>query len=189
MLDQPFVQRVELVGGGGKVLQPLPLDDRRLEQAGGGVGIVFQQLWRAGPVPGEVEAAVERRLTPLATGLNEVGGEAGDAHVRQHIVGNHMLHRRQAQAMQLLTRIFQRVDLVGGETPIGALVPIGGAVDGMEVEPQSLDAVAPVRPGRPEDALHRPYELTPWTAWPKPPRVTERMFPDEVSTHSLPLEM
>ena len=55
--DEFLVQGVELVGFGEAVLQPVPLGNRRLDEGGGGVGVVLEEL--EGPaVEGEVQAAV-----------------------------------------------------------------------------------------------------------------------------------
>src|SRR6185437_8656028 len=67
-LDQPLVDRIELVGARGDdlpfdgLLEPGPLKRRRLEDRGRGVRIVFQQLCRAAPVKAEIEPAIEARL-------------------------------------------------------------------------------------------------------------------------------
>src|ERR1051326_3908331 len=44
--NQLLVQRVELVATGLRLLEPIPLRNRRFEQRGRGIGIVFEQLWR-----------------------------------------------------------------------------------------------------------------------------------------------
>lgn len=70
-VDQLLVQAVELVGvcgqdaGGDLVLQPQPLEHRRLIDAGRGVGVVFVELCRTRAVIGEVEPAIEGRLLPF----------------------------------------------------------------------------------------------------------------------------
>ncbi len=64
-LDQPLMDRVELVGASGndapldRLLEPGPLKHRGLEDRGRGIRVVFQQFCRPAPVETEIEPAVE----------------------------------------------------------------------------------------------------------------------------------
>src|SRR5690606_19675362 len=68
--DQRFVDRVELVGTGGEgaglalALQPVPLEERGLEQRCRSVVVELVQLCRPTTVVGEVDPAVEVRIAP-----------------------------------------------------------------------------------------------------------------------------
>ena len=147
-LDQLLVDGIELVGVGLGVLQPVPLHDGRLVERGRRVGVVFQQLGRALAVEGEVEAAADRRIGAPPDLLDIIAPRRRDAHALPELVGDHMLDRLEAEAVQRLGRRLQRVDLVGCEGVTGLLGPVGLALQHVVVEAQLLELLLPARPRR-----------------------------------------
>ncbi len=123
--DEALVERVPLVAAGVRVLQPVPLDHRRFEEGGGGVGVVFEQLRRAVAAVAQVEAPVERRRVPLPGLLDRPPGERGDAEIAVAAAGDDVLDRFEAAGVQLPDRPLQPEDLVQGERVVDRLVPEG----------------------------------------------------------------
>ncbi|MNL49087.1 hypothetical protein D3C87_1719930 [compost metagenome] len=83
-LNQGFLNRVELVGlrrersKGDLIGQPVILEICRFEYGSGRVGVVFQQLCRAMPVIGKIEAAIQVAVAPPPRISNDIMVIAGD---------------------------------------------------------------------------------------------------------------
>jgi hypothetical protein len=158
-LDQLLMDRVELVGLGIERLQPLPLDDARLEQRRRGVGIVFEHSRRLARAIEQVEAAIEILVAALPAGVDQLGALGADAEAVIVALGDHLFDRGEADPLQLGGGVLQRVDLGGGEAVGRGLVPIGLAVDGVEGEAKLLRAGREVGARRDRDALHAACRL------------------------------
>ena len=172
-LDQLLVDRVELVGLGLHVLQPVPLHDGRLVERRRRVGVVFEQLGRAAAVVGEVEAAADRRIGAPPDPFEVVAPGRRDAHALPELARHDVLDRLEAHAVQLLGRGFELVDLVGREGVAGLLGPVRLAVHDVVVEAELLELVLPARAWRHGFAAHRqldPDEPPVLPVEPKPPR-------------------
>ena len=150
--DQRFVDAVPLVLFREDVLQPEPLGHGRLDQAGGGVGVVFEHLGRAAlAVVDEVEAAVDVHVAGLQRFGGKLQGLRPDAD-SAHGAGGQELGGLQAHAVHVLGRLLERFHLVHGELVVGGLVPVldlpavrhGG---GGEDQALLFDFLFPVRPG------------------------------------------
>ena len=75
-LNQPFVDAVELILVGEQILEPMPLDDRRLQQGGWGVGVILQQLGWTLAIVRQVEPPVDGQLVAVPA-LPDVVDELG----------------------------------------------------------------------------------------------------------------
>ena len=168
-LQEPVVDRVELVGVGENVLEPEPLDHRRFQQRGGRVGVVLQEFRRLLAVVGQVEAAVDRRLV-LVPRIADIRPELrrDQKAVQERLVGQHVLDGRQAGVVQGVGGLLQGVDFRRAELVTDALVPIRVPVGRVIVQPLRLDDLGPILPARGALATHQ--EMAPWPEPPKPPR-------------------
>ena len=161
-VDQLLVQAVELVGVGGQdaggdlVLQPQPLEHRRLIDAGRGVGVVFVELGRASAVIGEVEPAIEGRVAPLpAVGHIVPHGFWNIELLHQPLGLNGVVDQIQAQAVQFGGRRLDPVLDLGQREGVGRrLVPIGFAVGVAPGEAEFLGLGVPVGSGFEAQTLH-----------------------------------
>ncbi|OEI68173.1 hypothetical protein Cus16_2269 [Curtobacterium sp. ER1/6] len=182
--DERFVDAVPLVGVGRQLTgldalaHPVPLRDRSLDEPGGGVAVVLEEL-RGGAVAGvrEVEARVDVRLALLEgprCELEAVPRQAeGAEFARRHVPGG-----LEAHPVQLLGLLLERLDLGEGEDVGGAVVPVLdlGAVLAVRPrvdEPGLLDLPLPVRSRRVLHALHQPPNPPCSPDPPKPPFETE----------------
>ncbi len=161
-LDQPFVQRIVLVGVAGndlpldRLLEPHPLEHGGLEHRRRRVGVVFQELCRALPVIAQVEAAIEAGVAALQARRDPVPEPLRDTKRPQYaFIGDGACHQFLAHPVELGGRRFEvLLDLFQGEGIVGPLVPIAFAVDGMELEADLLGGFAPVGALVAGDALH-----------------------------------
>ena len=142
------MDRIELVGVGLDVLQPVPLDDGRLVERGRRVGVVLQELGRTLTVIGKVEAPADRRIGAPPDALDIVAPGRRNAHALPQLVGDDIFDGFQAYAMQCLGRRLQLIDFVGGEDVAGLLGPVGLALHDVVVEAQLLELVLPARARR-----------------------------------------
>ncbi len=167
--DKAVVDGVELVrfvedAGAGQlalaVLEPGPLDDGGLEQRGGGVGVVLEQLGRLtarGAGPADVEASVEGRGLGVPGGLDGGDGLGRDGELGVALAVDDGLGGGEAHLLELVGGGFERVDLGGGELVGGGLIPVGlGSHGGGGVEGEAglLDGLLPVGAGGEGDSDH-----------------------------------
>ena len=123
--DQLFVDGVELVVVGELLLEPRPLDDGGLEEGGGGVGVVLEQLGRTGAVVGDVEAAVDGRRLVVPGPLDGGDGLGRDGELGVTLLVDDVLGGLEAHLLQGVSGGLEGVDLGGGELVAGGLVPVG----------------------------------------------------------------
>jgi hypothetical protein len=123
------------------------LDDGGFEEAGGGVGVVFEELGRIDAVVGEVEAAVEGELVAVP-GLSDPWNKLrGDLEEVEEVVVDHVLDGLEAEVIEGVGGGFELVDLGGGEEVADGFVPVGLVVDAVEVEALGFDGGLPVGTG------------------------------------------
>ena len=138
------MQRVPLVGAGKAVLKPVPLRDRGLYQAGGGVCVVFEELDR-GAVVGQIEPAVKSGRFTVPCGADSSTSRSGDPHLSEPVLIENDVARGQCQALNLVGRSFKPVDFRRTELPVGGLIPVRSAVcQRMVGEPDALNAHLPI---------------------------------------------
>ena len=123
-LDELLVQGVPLVVVGVDVLPPVPLQQRRLEQRGRGVGVVLQHLRRAGAVVAQVEAAVDVRVAAPPRRRHALPRVLRDREVAEALGGDDVVHRLQAHRVQHLDVGLEREHLVHRERVVHRLVPV-----------------------------------------------------------------
>jgi len=153
--DQALVQAVPLVVAGEHLLFPFPLHHRGLEERGRCVTVVLEELRRAHPIVGEVEAAMVKGRRLLLPGPPQEGDyPGGDTELREEVAVEDRLAGEEAEPLQLGGRRLQLVDLVGREAVVGRLVPVGLAVRGMPDEAELLHFLLPARPRLDPDPLH-----------------------------------
>ena len=144
------MQRVGLIGigdpGQDSLLQPPPLDDRRLEQRGRRVGVVLEQLRRIDAVVGEIEAAGERRVVRAPRRSHVVGERRRNRELLEAIGGHDVLDRGQCKLVQGKRRRLEHVDLTRRKAVAMRLVPVH-TVNRVVREADSLAVLAPVGPG------------------------------------------
>ena len=146
--------RGERVGVLFDVFEPEPLDDGGFEEAGGGVGVVLEELGRVAAVVGEVEAAVEGELV-LVPGADDPGDELrGDLEEVEEVVVDHVLDGLEAHVVEGVGGGFELVDFLRGEEVADGFVPVGLVVDGVEVEALAFDGGLPVGAGLEGEAEH-----------------------------------
>jgi hydrogenase maturation factor len=160
--DQALVQRIVLVGVArhdlalDRIIEPHPLKHRGLEHRGRRVGVVFEQLGGTATVVAEIEAAVEARIITAEACRDEIPVALGDAQRPHHplIVGS-ARDELAAHAVKLGGRRLEvALDLLQRETVVGALVPVGLAIERVKQEADALGGVAPVGTLLAGDALH-----------------------------------
>jgi hypothetical protein len=134
------------------------LEDPGLVEGRRGIGVVFEELGRPRTAIGEVEAAVERRITPEPARPHGVPGMPGDMETGEDsLVAHRAVHEVQAERVQVRARrLDARLDLREGEGIGVALVPIGLAVQAVEVEAVPGRHVAPVGACADGHAAHQP---------------------------------
>ncbi len=143
-----------------EVLHPLPLDDGGLDERGGGVGVVFEELGRlttGGAGPADIEAAVDGGRLLVPSPLDERDGFGRDVELRVALVVDDMLRGGEAHRLQLVAGGFEDVDFNGGEPVGGGLVPVG--LRGhrgwrMECQAVGFDDALPVGARSERDAVH-----------------------------------
>jgi len=139
--QQLFMQRVELVGLGVRVLQPDPLGDGRLDRQRRRVGIVFEQLHRArGVVEGEVHAAHQRRVAAPPGAFDVFREPVGQVKCLAQQAGfarDQMLHRIEAAGMEFHGCAIQRIHLGRGKAPVASLMPPKAAIRSPAAHPRS----------------------------------------------------
>ena len=70
-VDQPFMDRIELIGALrddvslDRLFEPGPLEHRRLENRGRGVGVVFQKFRRIAAIETQIEPAIEAAVVAM----------------------------------------------------------------------------------------------------------------------------
>ena len=174
-LDQPFMDRIELVGALGndvaldRLLEPGPLKHRRLEDRGRRVRVVFQQFCRALAVKGQIEPAIEAGFV-LAPAFRDQRPERLRYLQPAQIffIGDRAADEFETHRIDLGGRRLDLVlDLAQREGVVGALVPIAFAVDGVEIEAGAFRGRAPVVAFGADDALHgRALAAAVIVAWP-----------------------
>ncbi len=160
--DQLLVQRIELVATLGdkpaveRLLQPNPLEHRRLVERGRRVRVVLQQLCRTIAGIAEIQAAVEISLLPPPAPRDVLPERFGNAEAGQHLlVLDGTIDDGKAHLFDLLRRRFEIFfDLPQGEAVIGAFVPVGRALDGMKCKAVLRGGLFPIGPLRDGNALH-----------------------------------
>ncbi len=161
-LDQALVDRVVLIGRLrndaplDRLFEPGPLKHRRLEDRGRRVGIVFQQLCRSLSVEAEVEPAVEAGFVALPAFRDQRPECFGDLQPLEiFFVVDGAADELEAHRVDLARRRLDlRFDLFQREGVIAALVPVAGAVDGVEVEAAGIGGLLPIVALGADDALH-----------------------------------
>ena len=162
--DQPLMDRVELVGALRNdvafdgLFEPRPLEHGGLEDRGRRVGIVFEQLCRMPPVEAEIDATVEAELVVMPALGNQVPVAFGYLQPAQiPFVVDGFACEFEAHGVDLAgRRLDLALDLIKRKGIIGALIPVGLAVDGVEVEAGRFGGRAPVVALGTGDALHGP---------------------------------
>ena len=173
-VDQALVDRVELIRSLRDdvaldcLFEPVPLEHRALEDRGGGVRIVFQQLCRAVAVEREIEPAVEAAIVAVPA-LGNQGPErfrylqpAQDAFVVDRAADEFETHGVDLGGR----RLDSALDFVQRKRVVGALVPIAFAVDGVKIESGAFGSCAPVVTFRAFDAPHGRCQPPPSAALP-----------------------
>ena len=159
-LDELLVQGVPLVVVGVEVLEPVPLQDRRLEQRGGGVRVVLQHLARPAAVVAQVEAAVDVRVVPLPRRRDGLPAPLGQREVAEPLGRHDVVDGLQAHRVQQLDVRLEGEDLVHREHVVHRLVPVGPlgaalAAAGRVVDQALLgDRLVPARARGSRPALH-----------------------------------
>jgi hypothetical protein len=150
--DQPFMDRIELVGTGGddlpldRLLEPCPLKDRRLEDRGRCIGVILQQFRRTPPVETEIEPAIEAAVVAAPT----VADQRPECFRYLQTLQIAFVADRAADEFEAHRIDFARgildltFDFIQREGVIGALVPIALAVKGMKVKSGCFGGGAPV---------------------------------------------
>lgn len=139
------MQGIELVGLREPFLQPVPLGDGSLHQAGRSVAVVFKQLDMA-PVVGQVQPAVQRGRLALPSLANVRRGSLGNVHAIQQIPVQNRISGRERQPLDFGRSCLKALNLFGREFPVRRLVPIGAAiVERMVGEANALHAALPIR--------------------------------------------
>ena len=160
--DQGLVDAVELVGPLGQharrqlLLQPLPLERGAFIQRCRGVGIVFQQLGRAGPVIGQIHPAIDFGLVALPAVGDQITMFLGDAQpVHQRLAGHDPGHGLAAHGVQFGRGVLDILLDLPQRKAIGrAFVPIGFAVHVGKGEADFLRSIAPVGAFGQRDLFH-----------------------------------
>ena len=160
---QLLMQAVELVGVGGQtaggdhLLQPDPLEGAGFIDTGGRVGVVFEQLRRAGAVIGEIEAAIERRGPGFPAVGDVIAGRFRDRQSgHQGLAAGHLIDEVEAERVKGARGFFDAVfDLGERELVVGAFVPVAGTVKVAPRETQRLSARVPAGAFESFDAFHR----------------------------------
>ena len=151
-LDQTLVDRIELVGGRRQttfallVVEPLPLEERRLEQRRRRVVVELEQFGRAPSRIGQVHATVQVRLAGAPASRNEVPERFGNIEPAQLLLAaDDAIEHVDGHGMQFLgRRLDVGLDLFQAEGVEDRLVPVAVAVDRMEVETRLQGTIAPV---------------------------------------------
>jgi hypothetical protein len=159
---QSLVHSVELVRPGGEgaggelVLQPQPLEHRRLEHRSGRVGVVLVESGRARAVVEEVEPSVEGRLSRAPGGGDEIAVLGRDRQaVEQGVRADRVFDQIEAERVQRLGRRLEMLLHLGEREGVGGrLVPVG---DPLRVTPDEAHGVglrSPVGTGLKAQAAH-----------------------------------
>ena len=151
------MQRVELIGASA-FFEPMPLRDRRFEQRGRGVGVVFKEFRWLVPVIGKIKAAIERRRIRAPGRLDQGHLRRCDTEFRAATFFDHMFDRGQREAMQLFRSGFDFIDLRGAELITRRFIPIA-AIIGVKRKAQRLEFLPPVRARRAGQTLHAQLPL------------------------------
>ena len=100
---------------GVHLVEPVPLQHRRLDERGGRVRVVLEELRRAGTVEGEVEPAVDRgaalAVVRFPRSLDGRHGRLRDPERIVQLVRDDVLDRLERQSMDLVRRGFDARDL------------------------------------------------------------------------------
>ena len=166
---QRLVDQVELVGAGAGVFQPVPLHDRGLQQRGRRVRVVLEQLRHPMSIPRDVHAPVQRGLAGAPGTIDQHGRGIVQAQPCMVAAPHHLGHRFQAQRVQLSADGLEQVDVALAETETRVFDPVR-RIQGVEIEAQCLDPLAPVAAGRNPFAAHQEPAARTRPLPPKPPR-------------------
>ena len=161
-VDQAFMDRIELVGALrddvalDRLFEPGPLEDRRLENRGRGVGVIFQKFRRIAAVEAEIQPAVEAGIVAVPAFGNQRPECFGYSQAAQVLfVVERMTDQFEAHRVDFSGGRFDSAfDLIQRERVIGPLVPVAFAIDGVKVEAGALGGRAPVVAFGADDALH-----------------------------------
>ena len=156
MLDESFVQRVELVLVGKHLLQPEPLRERRLHERSRRVGVVLEHLGRTHAVVREIKSTVQRRWFLFPRGLNQRHHARRDVQLVEQVLVDDMLRGFETHAVQLVRGVFELEHFVHRERVVCALVPVG-ALGRVPRQADTLDLALPVVANRIHDAFHCPF--------------------------------
>ena len=175
-LDQPFVDRIELIGMArndlpfDRLLEPGPLEHRRLEDRGRRIRVVFEEFRRTASVEAEIEPAIEAALVAVPA----FGDQRPDRlrylqPAQPEFVVDRAPHQFEAHRVDFAgRRLDLPFDLLERERIVGAFVPIALAVDGVKIESGWLGGGAPVVAFRAGDALHPAAASRHHAQWPWP---------------------
>src|SRR5271169_288336 len=139
--DQAFMQRVELVGAGGKempldpLLEPGPLKDRRLENRGRRIRVIFQEFCGTAPAEAQVEPAIKAALVAVPA-VAEQRPEClrYPQPAEKRLVVDDVTDEFKAHRIDLSRRRLDLTfDFLQREGVKGAFVPIALAVNGVKI--------------------------------------------------------
>ena len=151
-VQQAVVDLVPLVRLGEAVLEPVPLDDRGLDQRGRGVGVELEQLGGRPAVVAQIETADHARGLSVPGLDDALEGMLGNPHLAPQAALDYPVagvdaHREQLSAHPLeLGNLLRREGVVRRVVPVGADLAVG--MEGLAVdETLGGDDRAPVRAG------------------------------------------
>src|SRR5882757_10978825 len=161
-LDQPFMDRIELVGAPGddvaldRLFKPGPLKHRGFEDRSRRIRVVFEQLCRILAVERKIKPAVEARFIIVPARRDQrPEGLRNFQPAQIGLVVDRVAYEFEAHGVDFAGRSLDLpLDRLERKRVIGALVPIAFAVDGVEVEARAFGGRAPVVAFGTDDALH-----------------------------------
>src|SRR5215216_5151782 len=161
-LDQPFMDRIELVGAPGddvaldRLFEPGPLKYRGFEDRSRRIRVVFEQLCRISAVERKIKPAVEARFIIVPARRDQRPEGLRNFQPAQIVfVVDRVAYEFEAHGVDFAGRSLDLpLDCLQRERVIGALVPIAFAVDGVEAEARAFGGRAPVVAFGADDALH-----------------------------------
>ena len=162
-VDQPLMDRIELVGVGGndlpldRLLEPGPLKDRGLENRSRRIRVVFQKFRRAVPAETEVEPAIEAQIVAVPAFRDQRPEGLRYLQPPQiFLIADGAADEFKAHGVDFAGGCFDlSFDLIQRERIIGAFVPVALVVDGMKIESAGFGGDPPVVSLRTDDAPHR----------------------------------
>lgn len=183
--NQPLMERVELVSVLPKaVLDGEPLDHRGLEERGGRIRVVLEELRRMLAVVTEIEAIVDRRMLLVPALEDERDHPLRDAELTQSTVRENVFDRLEVHVLDGVRSCLDLVDLSGCEGVDRVVPPIRDVTVRVVEHALGHDPLAPVGPLFEYPALQEPklpcappkppaWGLLMEPARPKPPRETD----------------